>query len=110
LIAGAYVLREGLNVARRYLVENTCSRLTYDMTLHLVAHLMTVALDRLSRKKVGAVHARMIRGVDGLIRFLRLSFLDYFPALATGMIALGAAPSKSWLLARTCPAGSRRSG
>ncbi len=98
LVASAYVLREGLNVVRRYLVENTCSKLTRDMNLRLVAHTVKVDLDKLSRDKVGALHGRMIRSVDGLIRFLRLTFLDFFPAVSTGAIALIAALSKSWLL------------
>src|SRR4051794_15095171 len=42
LIAGAYVLRETLNVVRRYLVENTCTRINRDMSLRLVGHLMKV--------------------------------------------------------------------
>src|SRR5262245_29122535 len=31
LIASAYVLREALNVVRRYLVESTCTRINRDM-------------------------------------------------------------------------------
>ncbi len=101
VIAGAYVARELLNVWRRYLVENTCGRLTSDMNLHLIAHVMKINLQKLSGEKVGTLHARMIRSVDGLIRFVRLSFLDFFPALFTGGIALIAAISKSPMLGLT---------
>jgi ATP-binding cassette, subfamily B, bacterial len=98
VVASAYVLREGLNVVRRYLVENACSKLTRDMNLRLVAHTVKVDLEKLSQDKVGGLHGRMIRSVDGLIRFLRLTFLDFFPAVSTGAIALIAALTKSWLL------------
>jgi ATP-binding cassette subfamily B protein len=90
-IGGAYLLREALNVLRRYLVENTCTRITRDMNVKLVAHLMKADLAALSQEKVGALHGRILRSVDGLVRFLRISFLDFFPALVTGGFALAAA-------------------
>lgn len=98
LIAVAYALREALNVLRRYLVENTCTRINRHMTLKLVAHLLRLELSKLSQDKVGALHGRIVRSVDGFVRFLRLSFLDFFPALFTGAFALLAAITKQPLL------------
>src|SRR3954468_19140471 len=37
LIGCAYLLREGLNVLRRYLVENSCTRIDRDMCVKLVS-------------------------------------------------------------------------
>jgi ATP-binding cassette, subfamily B, bacterial len=98
LIGGAYVLREALNVLRRTLVQNTCTRINRDMSVKLVAHLMKVDLATLSQEKAGALHGRIFRSVDGLVRFLRLSFLDFFPAILTGAFALSATVSKEPLL------------
>jgi ATP-binding cassette, subfamily B, bacterial len=97
-IGGAYLLREGLNVLRRYLVENTCTRLNRDMNVKLVAHLMKVNLARISQEKVGALHGRIFRSVDGLVRFVRVSFLDFLPALVTGAFALTTAVYKQPLV------------
>lgn len=98
LIAGAYLLRELLHVLRRYLVESTCTRVDRDMTVRLVAHLLKIDLCRLTHEKVGALHGRISRSVDGFVRFLRLSFLDLFPALLTGGFALAAVVGKEpWL-------------
>lgn len=94
LIGLAYIVREGLNVLRRYLVENTCTRIDRDICVRLVAHLMTVDLSSLSRDQVGALHGRITRSVEGFVRFLRISFLDFFPAILTGSFALAAAVSK----------------
>jgi ATP-binding cassette subfamily B protein len=91
LIAGAYLLREGLNVLRRYLVENTCTRINKDMSLRLVSHLMKVNLATLGQDRVGALHGRIFRSVDGFVRFLRIGFLDFLPALFTGGFALATA-------------------
>jgi ATP-binding cassette subfamily B protein len=98
LIAGTYLLREALNVLRRYLVENSCTRINRDMSVRLVGHLLKVDLASLSQEKVGAMHGRIFRSVDGLVRFLRLMFLDSLPAVFTGAIALITAVSKQPVL------------
>jgi ATP-binding cassette subfamily B protein len=98
LIAVAYVVREGLNVLRRYLVEDTCTRLNRDMSVRLISHLLQVDLGKLGHERVGALHGKIFRSVDGFIRFLRLSFLDFLPAILTGLFALAAAVSKEPLL------------
>jgi ATP-binding cassette, subfamily B, bacterial len=98
LIAVVYVVREGLNVLRRYLVENTCTRVNREMSVRLVSHLLKIDLSTLSKDKVGTLHGRIFRSVDGYVRFLRVGFLDFFPALFTGAFALTAAVFKQpWL-------------
>ncbi len=94
LIAVTYLLREALQIARRYLVENTCTRIDRDMMVRLVSHLLRVDLSSFTHEKVGALHGRITRSVDGYVRFLRLAFLTFFPALLTGLFALGATASK----------------
>jgi ATP-binding cassette subfamily B protein len=94
LIGLAYLLREGLNVLRRYLVDNACTHISRDMSVRLMAHLMRVDLSTVSQTKIGALHGRIYRSVEGLVRFLRLLFLDFVPALLTGLFALTAAVTK----------------
>jgi ATP-binding cassette subfamily B protein len=97
-IASAYALREGLNVGRRYLVENACTRLDKLMTVRLVSHLLKVDLSALTHEMVGALQGRISRSVVGFVRLLRLGFLDFFPPVLSGAFALIAALSKEpWL-------------
>jgi ATP-binding cassette subfamily B protein len=97
-LGGVYLVREMLNIVRRYLVENTCTRLDKDMTVKLVAHLMMVDLTTFAREQVGALHGRISRSVDGFVHFLRLGFLDLAPTLLTGGFALTLALSmQPWL-------------
>jgi ATP-binding cassette subfamily B protein len=94
LIGSVYLLREAINVVRRYFVENTCTRIDRDMTVRVVGHLLKVDLGHLTHEKVGALHGRISRSVEGFVRFLRLFFLDFFPAILTGVFALLATVSK----------------
>ncbi|MBX7105479.1 MAG: ABC transporter ATP-binding protein/permease [Gemmataceae bacterium] len=89
-IAGLVFAREGLNVLRRFLVENTCTKIDKHLNVLVVSHLLRTDLGYLTHEKVGAIHGRVCRSIEGFIRFLRVSFLDFFPALLTGGLALGA--------------------
>lgn len=99
LIAIAYMLREGLQVARRFLVENACTRIEKVMTTRVISRLMKIDLSFLTSEKIGALQGRISRSVVGFVRFLRLGFLDFFPPLVTGLFALIAALCKQPLLA-----------
>ena len=91
LLGLAYLVRESMNVLRRYLVENTCTRINKDMCVRLLAHLMKVDLSIIAQDQVGTLYGRMTRSADGFVKFLRISFLDFVPALFTGIFALSAA-------------------
>jgi ATP-binding cassette, subfamily B, bacterial len=98
LIGAAYLVREILNVLRRYLVTNTCTRINRDMGLQLVSHMMSVPLAKLQHEKVGTLQGRILRSVDGLVRFLRLNFMEFVPAVFTGLFALVTAIYKEPML------------
>lgn len=93
-----YLLREIINVLRRYLVESSCTSINRDMQLKLVEHLLKTDLSALSHDKVGALHGKIFRSVDGLVRFIRLMFLDCLPAIMTGLFALFVAVTKQPML------------
>lgn len=97
-LAVIYAVRELLHVLRRALVESSCTRINRDMQLRTVGHTLKTDLVSLATEKVGSLHGRIFRSVDGLVRFVRLMFLDCLPALFTGLFALGAALSKQPVL------------
>jgi ATP-binding cassette subfamily B protein len=98
MIAALVFAREFLQVFRRYLVENTCTRIERHMSVKVVSHLMQADLSNLTHEKIGALHGRIFRSVGGFMRLLRLSFLDFFPAVAVGVFAVAAAVWKQPLL------------
>lgn len=88
LIGIAYLLRESMSVFRRFLVENSCTRIDKNLSVRLVAHLMEVDLATLSFEQVGALHGRIHRSVEGYVRFVRITFQDFIPAILLGSFAL----------------------
>ena len=99
LIGLAYLVRESMSVFRRFLVENACTRIDKNLCVRLVSHLMEVDLATLSHEQVGALHGRIHRSVEGYVRFLRITFQDFFPAILSGSFALVAAFSKQPMVA-----------
>jgi ATP-binding cassette subfamily B protein len=93
-LAVVYVVREALNVWRRSLVENACTQVNRDMSVRALSHLMKGDLGKLHQNRVGALHGRIFRSVDGFVTFLRVGFLDFLPAVLTGIFAIVAAVAK----------------
>jgi ATP-binding cassette subfamily B protein len=94
IIAMAYLVRESMNVLRRFLVEKSCTQIDKEMYVRVISHLMKVDLSALAEDYVGALYGRIHRSVEGLVRFLRVTFLEFVPALFTGSFALAAAVSQ----------------
>lgn len=98
LIGVSYLVREALQIGRRYLVEDTCTRLQQHLFVKLVSHLLMADLATSSQEKVGALHGRMQRSVGGSVRFLRVGFLDFLPAVFSGGLALATVTARQpWL-------------
>jgi ATP-binding cassette subfamily B protein len=98
LVGGLVLVRELLQVLRRYLVEDTCKRIERLLSVKVVGHLMQADLSQLTHEKTGALHGRLFRSVDGFMRLLRLSFLEFIPAVIIGTFAIATALWKQpWL-------------
>jgi ATP-binding cassette subfamily B protein len=98
MIGVLVIIRELLQVLRRYLVENACTRIERHMSVRVVSHLMQTDLSELSHEKIGTLHGKIFRSIGGYMRLLRLSFLEFFPAIVLGLFAVATAVWKEPLL------------
>jgi len=78
IIILAILAREALQVLRKYLVENTCTRIEKNNTVELINHLLRLDISYFGTQKVGALHGRLHRSVEGLVRLLKLCFKAAF--------------------------------
>ena len=97
-MAAVYLGRELAHVARRALVERSCTQIHRDLQLKMTRHALRLDLQQLGGQRIGALHGRIVRSVDGFVRFVRLMFLDCLPAVTTGAIAITATLTKQPLL------------
>ena len=77
-----------LNFLRRWIVTRTTTAIERNMTVRLVGHLLKVDLGALARERIGSLHGRISRCVEGFVKFLRVSFSDFVPAVLTASLLL----------------------
>lgn len=98
IISAIYLIRDVLHVFRRHLVDRSCSAIGKDIQTQLVSHLLKTELILHSQDKLGALHGKIVRSTDGMVRFVRLMFLDCLPGIMTGVFAISTAVTKQPLL------------
>src|ERR1051326_5141218 len=87
-IAGLFIIAEALQVLRKYVVQNTTTRIERDRVVQLVGHLLKADLATLGRERIGALHGRISRSVEGFVKFIKLTFQDMLPAFSMATFAL----------------------
>jgi len=110
VVAAIVVTREALHVVRKYLVEQTCTQVERRVTTDLVGHILKLNLEWLgSELKVGGLHGRMRRSIEGLVRMMKLGFLDLLPATTASLCAVVAVvmkePPLAVVMSLVVPAG-----
>lgn len=89
LIVIAILVREALTVLRKFLVENTCTRVEKSRLVSLVDHMLRLKMEYYSSVQVGSLNGKIQRSLEGLIRIIKLLFLDFFPTAIAAVIAIG---------------------
>lgn len=89
LIIAFIVLKEVLTVIRKYLVENVATQADKKLTVKTVGHLLrTDILEFINRYQIGALHGKIFRSIQGLIKLIKLGFLDFFPTFFSAVAAI----------------------
>jgi ATP-binding cassette subfamily B protein len=96
VLAGAYILKESLQLLRRWVLSRTTARIERNMMVRLVGHLLKVDLGALARERVGSLHGRISRSVEGFVKFLKVTFSDFMPAVLTASFALITGIQQEW--------------
>ncbi len=109
IIIGIILIREAITVWRKYLVENIATRTEKVQTINVFDHLLKTDLEIINQKQIGSWHGKIFRSIQGLIRLIKLGFLDFFPttfsAIAAIVIALYQKPILGFVMILVIPAG-----
>ena len=89
IIIAIIFLKEILTVIRKYLVENIATQTDKKLTVKTVGHLLkTDILEFINKYQIGALHGRIFRSIQGLIKLIKLGFLDFFPSFFAAIAAI----------------------
>jgi ATP-binding cassette subfamily B protein len=95
----AITIREAIQVARKYLVENTATQVDKRSIVKVMERVVHADAQVLGNEgRVGAIHGRISRSLEGLIRLMKLTFLDLMPVVFTSVFAFAVVAWKKPLL------------
>lgn len=109
LIISIILAREALTVVRKYFVENVATQTDKKQTTSVIEHLLKTDIANINQQQIGSLHGRIFRSIQGVIKIIKLGFLDFFPvffsALAAIIIALTQKPLLAAVMILVIPVG-----
>jgi len=99
LIVVIIVIREILTVIRKYLVENIAAQTEKKQTVVVIDHLLKTDISIIDQQQIGSLHGKIFRSIQGLVKIIKLGFLDFFPVFFSGLAAIAIALLQKPLLA-----------
>ncbi len=82
------VTNEIIKVVRRVIVEDTCTRCEKDARSKAISSLLHAPLSYFKENMTGNIHGKLNRSLDGTIKLLKLLFMDFAPAIFSGVAAI----------------------
>lgn len=96
LIALSLVGKEAFTISRKYIIERQSTALEKGAFLEQSKHLLAVRVDALQDRRVGDLAVRLDKSVAGLIKLMKVTFLEGMPNFATAVVALTLAYNAHW--------------
>ncbi len=82
------VSNEIIKVIRRVIVEDTCTRCEKEARIRAIHAILHAPLNYFKNNRVGNIHGKLNRSLEGTIRLLKLLFMDFAPAIFSGIAAI----------------------
>lgn len=94
LISLAILGRELFAFLRKLIVEGVATAVERDEFVRVIGHLLSVDLRSIAGEQIGALQKRIDRSIEGVIRLLKLTFLDFLPTAVVAGVAMYMAGSR----------------
>lgn len=82
------VANEVIKVIRRLLVEDASTQAEKEARNRAAVSLMRAPMRYFRQNMTGNIHGRLNRSIEGTTKFIKLVFMDFAPAVATGIAAV----------------------
>lgn len=94
------LFKEIFTVMRKYFVENIATQTDKKMTVRTLEHLLKTDISWfIGKHQIWALHWRIMRSIQWLVKLLKLAFLDFFPTFFSALSAIAIAFYQKPLLA-----------
>lgn len=99
LIVLVIFIREILTIIRKFLIENIATQTEKKQTIAVIEHLLKTDIEIINEQQIGSLHGRIFRSIQGLVRIIKLGFLEFTPIFFGALAAVGIALFQKPLLA-----------
>ena len=82
------VVNEVIKVVRRLIVEDTATQVEKTARRKAATSLLLAPLAYFRSHMTGNIHGRLNRSLEGTVKLIKLLFMDFAPAVATGIAAI----------------------
>ena len=82
------VVNEVVKVIRRLIVEDTATQVEKTARQKAAQSLLLAPLSYFRQHMTGNIHGRLNRSLEGTVKLIKLVFMDFAPAVATGIAAI----------------------
>ncbi len=82
------VVNEVIKVVRRLIVEDTATRAEKIARQRATTSLLLAPLSYFRNHMTGNIHGRLNRSLEGTVKLIKLMFMDFVPAITTGLAAI----------------------
>lgn len=82
------VINEVIKVIRRLIVEDTATQAEKNARQRATDSLLRAPLSYFRNHMTGNIHGRLNRSLEGTVKLIKLMFMDFAPAVATGIAAI----------------------
>ena len=82
------VVNEVIKVARRLMVEDTATQAEKNARQKATESLLRAPLSYFRQNITGNIHGRLNRSLEGTVKLIKLMFMDFAPAVTTGIAAI----------------------
>ena len=82
------IVNEIIKVVRRLIVEDTATQAEKIARQRAAASLLTAPLSYFRGNMTGNIHGRLNRSLEGTVKLVKLLFMDFAPAVTTGLAAV----------------------
>ena len=87
-ILAVNIVNELIKVARRLIVEDTAAQAEKTARQRAALSLLLAPLSYFRAHMTGNIHGRLNRSLEGTVKLIKLMFMDFAPAVTTGLAAV----------------------
>lgn len=111
VILAVNIVNELIKVARRLIVEDTAAQAEKTARQRAALSLLMTPLSYFRAHMTGNIHGRLNRSLEGTVKLIKLMFMDFAPAVTTGLAAVVTIftqppVSVAWLAVLVIPVGT----